>query len=114
MNPDCGFTWKAQMAIVYGLSPSAIPNPQVDIPMAPPSVTRKTYFPPPPGYDPSTTDLFHRDAPPDPAPCPLHPSPTTTPRISPTPFPLLFSCPPPLFSYILTRFCYVQLIYFII
>src|SRR3546814_8619418 len=29
MNPDCGFTWKAQMAIVYGLSPSAIDRKSV-------------------------------------------------------------------------------------
>jgi len=65
MNPDCGFTWKAQMSIVYGLSPSAIPNPQLDIPMAPPSVTRKTYFPPPPGYDTATLDMFDNDEPSD-------------------------------------------------
>lgn len=65
LNVDCGATWKAQLAIVHMLSPSAIPNPQVDIPMAPPSVTRKTYFPPPPGYDTSTIDMFDRDGPTD-------------------------------------------------
>lgn len=61
LNVDCGFTWKAQLAIVWGLSPSAIPNPQIDIPMAPASVTRKTYFPPPPGYDAAQIDMFDSD-----------------------------------------------------
>lgn len=61
LNVDCGFTWKAQLAVVWGLSPSAIPNPRLDIPMAPESVTRKTYFPPPPGYDPGTIDMFDND-----------------------------------------------------
>ncbi|WP_411341187.1 ogr/Delta-like zinc finger family protein [Sphingopyxis sp. J-6] len=63
LNTDCGFTWKAQIAIVYGLSPSAIPNPQIDIPMAPDSITRKTYFPPPPGYDTRTIDMFDNEPP---------------------------------------------------
>lgn len=58
LNIDCGFTWKAQLAIVWGLSPSAIPNPDIEIPMAPASVTRKTYFPPPPDFDPDQIDMF--------------------------------------------------------
>lgn len=61
MNPDCGFTWKAQMTIVYGLSPSAIPNPKVDIAPAPKDLIRKTYHPPPPGFDPDQIDLFDPD-----------------------------------------------------
>lgn len=60
-NVDCGFTWKAQLAIVHGLSPSAIPNPGVDITMAPASLTRKTYFPPPDGFDPRQIDIFDSD-----------------------------------------------------
>jgi len=50
MNVDCGATWKAQMNIVYMLSPSAIDNPEIDIPMAPENVPRKTF--PPPGTEP--------------------------------------------------------------
>lgn len=64
-NPDCGFTWKGQISIVYGLSPSAIPNPHVEIPMAPASLTRKTYFPPPSGYDTATIDMFENAEPTD-------------------------------------------------
>lgn len=66
LNPDCGATWKAQLSIVYMLSPSAMPRPGIDIPMAPASLTRKTYFPPPPGYDTATRDMF--DDPPGPEP----------------------------------------------
>ncbi|HEY9092054.1 ogr/Delta-like zinc finger family protein [Parasphingorhabdus sp.] len=46
MNVDCGATWKSQMQVVYLLSPSAIENPDIDIPMAPAGVPRKTYLPP--------------------------------------------------------------------
>lgn len=32
-NPVCGHTWKASLSYDYGLSPSAIPDPRVDLPM---------------------------------------------------------------------------------
>lgn len=34
-NPLCGHSWKASLAYDYGLSPSAIPDPKVDLPMRP-------------------------------------------------------------------------------
>lgn len=32
-NPVCGHTWKASLSYDYGLSPSAIPDPRVDLPL---------------------------------------------------------------------------------
>lgn len=34
-NPACGHTFKASLSYDYGLSPSAIPDPNVDLPMRP-------------------------------------------------------------------------------
>lgn len=52
-NVDCGLTWKAQMSVIYALSPSAMFNPEVDIPLAPPEYRRKMY---PPGGRRSEND----------------------------------------------------------
>lgn len=43
LNTDCGHTWKAQISIVHTLSPSAMPNPEIDLPMAPPDYERRRY-----------------------------------------------------------------------
>lgn len=43
LNSDCGHTWKAQVSIVHTLSPSAMPNPEIEIPMAPPEYQRRRY-----------------------------------------------------------------------
>lgn len=43
LNTDCGHTWKAQISIVHTLSPSAMPDPEIDIPMAPPEYQRRKY-----------------------------------------------------------------------
>lgn len=43
LNSDCGHTWKAQVSVVHTLSPSAMPDPEVDIPMAPPEYQRRRY-----------------------------------------------------------------------
>jgi hypothetical protein len=43
LNPDCGHTWKAQIAAIYTLSPSSIPNPDISLPMAPKSTPRRRY-----------------------------------------------------------------------
>jgi len=32
-NPVCGHSWKASLTYEYGLSPSAIPDPALDLPM---------------------------------------------------------------------------------
>ncbi len=53
-NVDCGLTWKAQMEIIYVLSPSMIVNAEVEIPLAPPEVRRKIY--PPGGRSPENDD----------------------------------------------------------
>lgn len=34
-NVACGHSWKASLSYDYGLSPSAIPDPKVDLPMRP-------------------------------------------------------------------------------
>jgi hypothetical protein len=34
-NPACGHSWKASLTYDYGLSPSAIPDPALDLPMRP-------------------------------------------------------------------------------
>jgi len=34
-NPACGHTWRASLIYDYGLSPSAIPNPTVNLRMRP-------------------------------------------------------------------------------
>lgn len=34
-NPACGHTWKASLTYDYGLSPSAIPDPNVSLPLRP-------------------------------------------------------------------------------
>ncbi len=34
-NAFCGHTWRASLSYEYGISPSAIPNPRVDLPMRP-------------------------------------------------------------------------------
>ena len=34
-NPACGHTWRASLMYDFGLSPSAIPNPALDLPMRP-------------------------------------------------------------------------------
>lgn len=34
-NPACGHAWKASTQYEYGLSPSAIPDPAVDLPLRP-------------------------------------------------------------------------------
>ena len=32
-NIVCGFSWKASLTLVYGISPSACPRPDLDLPM---------------------------------------------------------------------------------
>ena len=62
LNVDCGATWKSQMAILYLLSPSAIHNPDVNIPSAPEGTVRKIF--PPPGTelpDPRQIPMFDQD-----------------------------------------------------
>lgn len=34
-NPACGHTWRSSMVYDFGLSPSAIPDPALDLPMRP-------------------------------------------------------------------------------
>ena len=38
-NPACGFTWRSSLVFDFGLSPSAIPDPALDLPMR--TVARK-------------------------------------------------------------------------
>lgn len=42
-NADCGHTWKAQISAVHSLSPSAIPNPEINLPPAPTDYQRKRF-----------------------------------------------------------------------
>lgn len=60
LNEDCGHTWKQETSPIYTLSPSAIPHPDVDIPMAPDDILRRRY--PEPGrkavHDPNQISVF--------------------------------------------------------
>lgn len=64
LNPDCGHTWKAQLSGVYTLSPSAIPNPEISLPMAPEGTPRRRYPESArepgndPGHDPRQIPMF--------------------------------------------------------
>lgn len=64
LNTDCGHTWKAQLAAVFTLSPSAIPNPQINLPMAPSDYVRRRYPESArepgndPGHDPRQIQMF--------------------------------------------------------
>lgn len=56
-DPRCGHTWKASLSYVYGLSPSAVPDPDLDLPLR--IVTREEVVrtgPEPP--DPNQPGLF--------------------------------------------------------
>ena len=58
-NPLCGHTWKATLSYDYGLSPSAIPNPAVTLPMRTPSREEAmALVHPPPPPDPNQPSLF--------------------------------------------------------
>ena len=71
-NPLCGHTWKATLSYDYGLSPSAIPDPALNLPMR--MADRESALPPrgsPPLPDPDQPGLFDGALPPpdaDPAP----------------------------------------------
>jgi hypothetical protein len=62
-NPDCGLTWKAQIALVYVLSPSAIARPDLDLPQPPAGYQRRIYAagPPGPAPDPNQFSMFAED-----------------------------------------------------
>jgi len=58
-NPLCGHTWKGTLSYDYGLSPSAIPDPAVNLPMRivdRDAVIGKPHGPAPP--DPNQPGLF--------------------------------------------------------
>jgi hypothetical protein len=57
-DPRCGHTWKAALSYVYGLSPSAVPDPSLDLPMR--AATRAEVVKPelPPPDDPNQPRLF--------------------------------------------------------
>ena len=56
-NAACGHTFKASLSYDYGLSPSAIPDPAVDLPLRP--LAREDVIKPdPPPDDPSQPRLF--------------------------------------------------------
>lgn len=59
-NPACGHTFKASLSYDYGLSPSAIPDPAVDLPLRQmeriPGVTIAS--PPAPIDDPNQLKMF--------------------------------------------------------
>lgn len=63
-NPFCGHTWKGTLSYEYGLSPSAIPDPKISLPLR--TVDRECALPPrgsPPVPDPDQPGLF--DGPPE-------------------------------------------------
>lgn len=40
-NEACGATFRAQFEVTHALSPSGMPNPAIDLPMAPSSIRRE-------------------------------------------------------------------------
>jgi hypothetical protein len=58
-NFACGFTFKASLNVDYGITPSAVPNPAIDLPMRPmdrvPGVTVVETAEP---HDPNQFHLF--------------------------------------------------------
>lgn len=63
-NADCGLTWKAQIAFVYVLSPSAIDHDHMDLPQPPANLARKTFpcGPPRQPPDPDQLTMFEDNA----------------------------------------------------
>lgn len=60
-NPACAHSFKASLSYDYGLSPSAIPDPSVDLPMRVMERTAGETIPFPPGsieHDPNQMNLF--------------------------------------------------------
>lgn len=59
-NIACGHTFKGSLGYLYGISPSAIPNPALDLPLRPfersPALCAATSEPPEP--DPNQLGLF--------------------------------------------------------
>ncbi len=66
-NPACGHTWRGSLVYDFGLSPSAIPDPKLDLPMKP--VTRdqalRAMADAAARPDPNQPTLFDTTAPPD-------------------------------------------------
>ena len=60
-NPECGFSWLAEVTVVHGITPSAIPNPSIHIPMGP-TFAQLVQRGLPHGHDPPAND----DSPPAP------------------------------------------------
>lgn len=59
-NIACGHTFKGSLGYLYGISPSAIPNPALDLPLRPyeRSPALCAAGPEPPGADPNQPGLF--------------------------------------------------------
>ena len=58
-HPGCNHSWKAQLAYSYGLSPSAVPNPEfADLEMRPMPRADVVKPDPPPENDPNQPRLF--------------------------------------------------------
>ena len=58
-HEGCGHTWKAQLSYTHGLSPSAVPDPQLaDLPMRPMARDAVVKPDPPPPDDPNQPRLF--------------------------------------------------------
>lgn len=58
-NTMCGHTWKASLSYDYGLSPSAIPDPAVTLPLRPmPREVVMALLHKPPAPDPDQPGLF--------------------------------------------------------
>lgn len=61
-NVTCGMTWRMQLSFEFVVSPSAIEDPAIDLPLAPTDFRRKIYPPGPPGSaaapDPNQFSMF--------------------------------------------------------
>lgn len=62
INLFCGHTFKASLAYEYGIVPSNIPNPKVDLPLRP--VSRQDVLEAMRPRDAAQPDMFDRGAPP--------------------------------------------------
>lgn len=66
-NTDCGHTWKAQIAPVYTICPSHLPNPAIQILACPPEYLRQRPKTSPMGFsregDPDQMLMFPPEAP---------------------------------------------------
>jgi hypothetical protein len=57
-NIMCGGTWKAQMAVCYMISPSALENSNIDVPDAPPGTIFPKMLKKKTGEDDEQTSIF--------------------------------------------------------